>query len=215
MTEVNEIPTNAILTMPYSKIVMRIEHDHIWVDPEVEVTETAQQVLKIMESHIVNMVERAVEGMKIRKDEAYEERNKLVALLASMFPSGRKKTDIPGWADDWHGCVFIDFPWGQASWHYHDSQAWMFEHLPPYLGEWDGHLTSEKYDAIMKQATNPQVMSADKVVEKMGIKGYGTLAIAAALRTGVMPDSLPDLTQDPSPAAMRRQANRPWSDPGY
>jgi hypothetical protein len=52
----------------------------------------------------------------------------------------------------------------------------MFEHLPPYQGEWDGHLTSEKYDAIMEQAKKPQTSS---------------------------------------PAALRRQANRPWSDPGY
>lgn len=208
----NELSQNAIHLMPDTKVVMRIERDHIWVDPEVEVTEAAQQVIKILEGHIVNMVERAVEGMKIRKDEAYEERNKLVALLASMFPSGRKKTDIPGWADDWHGCVFIDFPWGQASWHYHDSQAWMFDHLPPYLGEWDGHLTSEKYDAIMKQATNPQAMSADKVVEKMGVKGYGTLAIASALRTGVMPDSLPDLNESVSPADLRHKTNKPWDD---
>jgi len=31
------------------------------------------------------------------------------------------------------------------SWHYHDSQAYLFEGLPPYQGEWEGNDTAEKY----------------------------------------------------------------------
>lgn len=85
---------------------------------------------------------------RVAKDAAYKERNQLVALLSTCFPAGKAKTAIEGWDEAWHGCVYIDFPWGQASWHYHDSDAWMFEHLPQYLGEWDGHTTQEKYDAI-------------------------------------------------------------------
>lgn len=103
--------------------------------------------------------EMTLQQFKEAKDQAYEERNKLVALLASMFPSGRTKTSIAGWGKAWHNCVYIDFPWGQASWHYHDSQAWMFNHLPPYKGKWDGHTTDEKYDAIMEQAKKPQTSS--------------------------------------------------------
>lgn len=75
-----------------------------------------------------------------KEDSAYLERNRLVALLSKVFPSGKKKTAIEGWSEDWHGCVYIDLPTGQASWHYHDSQAWLFEHLPEYQGAWDGHL---------------------------------------------------------------------------
>ncbi len=82
------------------------------------------------------------------KDQAYKERNQLVALLSTCFPSGKAKTAIEGWDESWHGCVYIDFPWGQASWHYHDSHAWMFEHLPPYQGKWDRHTTEEKYSKI-------------------------------------------------------------------
>lgn len=85
-------------------------------------------------------------------DDAYTERNKLVALLTSHYPSGRKRTAIEDWDSCWHNCVYIDFPWGQASWHYHDDHAWMFSHLPEYKGEWDGHTTTEKYDAIMRAA---------------------------------------------------------------
>jgi hypothetical protein len=95
------------------------------------------------------------------KDQAYEERNRLAALLASMFPSGTKRTDIPGWDAEWHGAVYIDFPWGQASWHYHDSQAHLFAHLPPYEGEWDGHTTEAKYAAIQRAATSADLRAAE------------------------------------------------------
>ena len=82
------------------------------------------------------------------KDAAYKERNQLVALLSTCFPSGKASTAIEGWDKAWHGCVYIDFPWGQASWHYHDSDGWMFEHLDPYTKPWNGHTTEEKYAAI-------------------------------------------------------------------
>ncbi len=81
---------------------------------------------------------------------AYKERNQLVALLSTVFPSGKAKTAIDGWDEAWHGCVYIDFPWGQASWHYHTDDEWMFEHLPPYTKQWDGHTTEAKYAAIAK-----------------------------------------------------------------
>lgn len=98
--------------------------------------------------HAVDIARRAIAEEREAKDAAYKERNQLVALLSTCFPAGKAKTAIEGWDEAWHGCVYIDFPWGQASWHYHDSDAWMFEHLPQYLGEWDGHTTQEKYDAI-------------------------------------------------------------------
>jgi hypothetical protein len=96
-----------------------------------------------------------VRAQREAKDGAYLERNKLVALLAWLYPSGIKRTAIEGWSEDWHGCVYIDFPWGQASWHYHDSHAGLFEHLPPYAGEWNGHTTEAKYDSIV-QASRAQ-----------------------------------------------------------
>lgn len=79
---------------------------------------------------------------------AYRERNQLVALLSTLFPSGKAKTAIEGWDEAWHGCVYIEFPWGQASWHYHTDDEWMFSHLPPYTKTWDGHTTEAKYTAI-------------------------------------------------------------------
>ena len=88
--------------------------------------------------------------MEIRKDDAYHERNKVVAALARLFPSGLGKTDIPGWSEDWHNCVYIDTPVGQMSWHFHDSQMCLFEDLPKYSKAYDGHTTLEKYDRLAK-----------------------------------------------------------------
>lgn len=98
----------------------------------------------------VEKLEAEVAAQREYKDAAYLERNKLVALLAAIYPSGIKRTAIEGWSEDWHGCVYIDFPWGQASWHYHDSQADLFAHLPPYQHEWDGHTTEDKYEDIVR-----------------------------------------------------------------
>ena len=73
------------------------------------------------------------------KDEAYRQRNHLVAALARQFPSGIAHTNIAGWDPEWHGCCFIDLPSGQVSYHYHDSQAHLFAGLPRYTKPWDGH----------------------------------------------------------------------------
>lgn len=91
---------------------------------------------------------KPLEEAKRDKDQAYEERNRLVALLAKTAPSGIATTNIEGWNPEWHGAVYIDFPWGQASWHFHDSQRHLFDNIPPYDGEWDGHTTEEKYQKI-------------------------------------------------------------------
>ena len=91
--------------------------------------------------------------LKNRKDEAYLERNRCVALIARMafsmgFSVGRATTAIPGWSEDWHGCVYVDLPTGQVSWHFHDSHAELFDGLPEYSGLWDGHDTKEKYRRV-------------------------------------------------------------------
>lgn len=92
------------------------------------------------------------EEHKHTKDVGYKERNILVRLLASLYPSGIKKTDIEGWDEEWHNCVYIDFPNGQASWHYHISEEGLFANLPPYTKEYDGHTTEDKYSRILALA---------------------------------------------------------------
>lgn len=86
--------------------------------------------------------------LRARKDAAYLERNRLVALLARIYPSGLARTAIEGWSPEWHNCVYIDSPAGQLSWHYHDEHAHLFAGLPAYQKAWDGHTTEAKYDRI-------------------------------------------------------------------
>lgn len=104
-------------------------------------------------------------AMEARKDAAYLERNQVVAALAKCFPSGVARTAIEGWSEDWHGCVYIDLPTGQASWHFHDSQAYLFDGLPAYAGKWDGHTTDEKYARLAKLAAQGEQMPVAVVDE--------------------------------------------------
>lgn len=127
-----------------------------------------RQLAEAMEKRVTERVEARLaqaqqepsaelKEMEARKDAAYLERNQVVAALAKCFPSGTAKTAIEGWSEDWHGCVYIDLPTGQASWHYHNSQAYLFADLPEYRGKWDGHTTEEKYLRIAKlQSQAPQ-----------------------------------------------------------
>lgn len=99
----------------------------------------------------------ALQKMEAQKDGAYLERNRCVALIARMaiaagLTAGTARTAIEGWSADWHGCVYVDLPTGQTSWHFHDSQAWLFADLPAYTGTWDGHDTPEKYRRVSQAA---------------------------------------------------------------
>ena len=94
--------------------------------------------------------ERERDDYQARKDGAYEERNRLVAVVARMaiaagYSACRTRTAIEGWSDDWHNCIYIELPCGQASWHFHDSQGELFADLPERDHAYDGHTTEEKY----------------------------------------------------------------------
>ena len=91
-----------------------------------------------------------------RKDEAYEERNRLVAAFARMavlmgWPAGvGEHEDVAGeaWDPEWRTLVFVQTSWGQTSWHLHDSQKHLVVGLPRVSIRWDGHDTPTKYDRL-------------------------------------------------------------------
>jgi hypothetical protein len=84
--------------------------------------------------------------MEKAKNNAYSERNRMVAALSKLFPASLERHDGDEWEDDWRWVVFIDLPTGQASWHLHDSEVPNFGHLAREVGrKWDGHTTDDKY----------------------------------------------------------------------
>lgn len=102
---------------------------------------------------------------KAGEDQAYAERAHLVAALACLFPSGIRRTSIEGWKPAWHGCVYIDLPSGQISYHYHDSQAHLFEMFPPYEKPYDNH---DKQIVHHRLAELAQLKTGDAELEEIG-----------------------------------------------
>ena len=94
----------------------------------------------------------AVRETEEAKNQAYNERNRLVAYLASIYPSclERHPEEDVEWEDDWRWIVFIHHSTGQLSWHIHDSELGLFDHVPRGFGhvKWDGHTTKEKYERL-------------------------------------------------------------------
>lgn len=113
-----------------------------------------------------------LEKMRARKDAVYEERNRLVALFASMSIAMGWRAGIgthedkPGedWDPEWKTLLVIETPEGQASWHFHDSQRHLVEHLPLFDAKWDGHDTPIKYERMNRLSR--QLLLSNKLVAR-------------------------------------------------
>ena len=94
--------------------------------------------------------ERVVEAEE-SKNGAYKERDMLVCALSKLFPAylARHSEDDKDWEDDWRWIVYIDLPTGQVSWHIHDSERELFNHLELKENKWDGHNTQRKYERLL------------------------------------------------------------------
>lgn len=96
------------------------------------------------------------------KDNAYYERNQLVAALSKIYPAWLGWHREKDWEDEWRNIVYIRIPTyelclkqvqggymakfkRQLSWHIHEDDLKYFEHLKQGLETWDGHTTEEKY----------------------------------------------------------------------
>lgn len=99
-----------------------------------------------------------------QKDNAYWERNQLVAALSRLLPAylAKHPAEDKEWEEDWRNIVVIELPASQntefmnledspvrdcqMTWHIHDHDLPMFDHLryKDYFS-WDGHTTEEKY----------------------------------------------------------------------
>ena len=147
--------------------------------------------------------EAALADSLAAKDQAYLERNHLVAAVARLYPSGIRETDIPGWSEDWHGCVYIDLPSGQISYHYHNSHAYLFAALPPFEGEWDGHdkdIVHERLVRISKPDALALVEAARLVAEGTAISVGTTPLRMQMLRKVLAVLEVGDVAKDASTA---------------
>lgn len=122
------------------------------------------------------------------KDAVYTERNRVVAALARLFPSGLARTDIPGWDPEWNECVYIDLPTGQVSWHYHYRDAYLFAGLPLYEKPWDGHTTEEKYRRLA--AMGSRRMDATKEQNNAALRARAETAEQALSKARAEADRL-------------------------
>ena len=93
-----------------------------------------------------------IEELEVKKDNAYSERNRLVAALTKLFPAWIEwhSEEDNSWDNDWRNIIYIDLPAGQVSWHIHKSEVEQFYHLKMKEGKssWDGHTTEEKYKRL-------------------------------------------------------------------
>lgn len=114
----------------------------------------------------------AMKELQLQKDRAYRERNQLVAFLSHLLPawlSVHEEND-KDWDSEWMWIVYMEVPvlnprdhedfWPssnfeqiekpkdpvkQISWHIHESELPLFDHLPIRPHSWDGHSNDEKY----------------------------------------------------------------------
>ncbi len=94
-----------------------------------------------------------ISNLTAQKDKAYKERNELVSFLTTCYQSYlcRHPEDDTDWDDDWRWIVCVKSPIGQMTWHIHDSDLHMFEHLSSRdKHTWDGHTTEIKYGRLRK-----------------------------------------------------------------
>lgn len=113
-------------------------YDEAWGEDDVTVT------LKSTDPRL----DMVLAQNKLDMDKVYNERNRLVALLAHLFPSGlAPDVTTPDWL-----IIYIDLPTGQASWHVPVAEKDLFAGIPEYTKPWDDHTTAEKYRRIEKLA---------------------------------------------------------------
>jgi hypothetical protein len=105
--------------------------------------------------------------MRASKDQAYKERNQLVAYLSRCFESHLclHPASDETWDKEWLTIVCIHTPAGQMTWHLHDSDAILFPHLKLVEAHWDGHSTDEKYRRL--QALSPRAGEERNEMKKL------------------------------------------------
>lgn len=122
------------------------EHNFI----SVEIDYKSSKIIYWEEIHalITAKINKEKAQAELAKNNAYKERDMLVAALSKLYPAWIGYHEGEDWEDDWRTIIYIKLPSGQVSWHIHDSEKPLFDHLDPGIEEWDGHTTEEKYERL-------------------------------------------------------------------
>ena len=98
----------------------------------------------------------AIRSLATQKDNAYTERNYLVAVISKIWPSHLTKhlpADDPDWHEQWLNVVCVHVAGKRCAWHIHDSEVHLFHHLkqsPIPDHDYDGMTTAEKYGRLSR-----------------------------------------------------------------
>ncbi len=106
-------------------------------------------------------LEQQVQELRALKNQAFDERNQLVALLSKMYPS-HLAVDTSG-TYSLEDVVYIQLPTGQVSWHITKNQLPLFEHLHTAEHPWDGHSHKEKWERVRSVSGNKPFQHIAKV----------------------------------------------------
>lgn len=144
-----------------------------------------------------NAYQRGLEEGKQKADAAYKERNQLVRVLTKIFPAylSRHDEEDTQWDPEWKWIVYVKIPvmvsgpmipgntsrivWKQVSWHIHNSEKYLFNHLEIKKNNWDGHTTEEKYRRL--KAIAPL---QDKTLSWMKLAVAVVIGFLIAIATG-------------------------------
>lgn len=135
------------------------------------VDDVTQEVLVLVNllSNSATQREIICEALQARDDDrqnAYHERNELVAFLSRIYPSHLSKhypDPDPLWDTEWGTVVcvhigerprplrntgWVELVEENLCWHIHDSEIPLFSHLEMRENDWDGSDTAEKYERL-------------------------------------------------------------------
>jgi hypothetical protein len=111
-----------------------------------------------------------VDQLRRDKDGAYDERNRLVAVLSKLWPShlAQHPESDHAWERDWMTLVCIHSPVGQLTWHIHDDHVGYFAHMVQGPNHWDGHTTALKYARLASLGSSMAPDAVDPHVSDLG-----------------------------------------------
>lgn len=109
---------------------------------------------------------KAIDQLTKEKNQAYSERNKVVAALATILASAELNVYLAKhdeedslWDKEWRNILVIETFKGQITWHLHDSDLPLFKQFefnPAY--KYDGHTTEEKYKRLAEFTSHFEIL---------------------------------------------------------